>query len=44
MLKTALKDTYLGGKTSTALQNEVSTCPIIIYDKETQVMVYQSVN
>ena len=44
MVKTALKDTYLGGTTPTALQNEVSTCRKIYYYKETWVMVNQSVN
>ena len=44
MVKTALKDTYLGGKTPTALQNEVSACRKMYYDKETWVMVNQSVN
>ena len=44
MLKTALKDTYMGITTSTAIQNEVSTCRKIYYDKETRVMVNQSVN
>ena len=33
MVKTALKDKYLGGTTSTALQNEVSTCRNIYYDR-----------
>ena len=44
MVKTALNDTYLGGKTPTALQNEVSTCRIMYYDRETCVMVNQSLN
>ena len=44
MVKSALKDTYLGGKTPTELKNEVSTCRQIYYDIETHVMVNQSVN
>ena len=44
MVKTALKDTYLGGKTPTALQNEVSACRKMYYDRETWVMVNQSAN
>ena len=44
MVKTALKDTYLGGTTPTALKNEVSTCREIYYDRDTRVMVNQSVN
>ena len=44
MVKTALKDTYLGGKTPTALQNEVSTFRKTYYDRETRVMVNRSVN
>ena len=44
MVKTALKDTYLGGTTPTALKNEVSTCQKMYYDRETRVMVNQSVN
>ena len=39
MVKTALKDTYLGGTTSTALQNEVDTCRKMYYDKDNQVMI-----
>ena len=44
MVKTALKDIYLGGTTPTALQNEVSTCGQIYYNKDTQVIVNQSLN
>ena len=44
MVKTSLKDKYLGGTTSTALQNEVSTCWKMHYDKDNQFMVNQSVN
>ena len=44
MVKKALKDTYLGGKTPKALQNEVFKCRIMYYDKEARVMVNQSVN
>ena len=48
MVKTYLKDTYLGGKTTTTLQNEcyneISTCRKMYYDIETRVMVNQSVN
>ena len=43
MIKTALNDTYLGGTTPTALQKEVSTCQNMYYDRETSVMVNQSV-
>ena len=44
MVKTDLKDTYLGVTTHTALQNEVFTCRQMHYDRETRVMVNQSVN
>ena len=44
MVKTSLKDTYLGGTTPTALKNEVSKCWKMYYDRETRVMVNQSVN
>ena len=44
MVKTALKDKYLGGKTPTALQNEVSTCRKMYYYREIRVIVNQSVN
>ena len=44
MVKTSLKNTYFGVKTLTALQNEVSTCQTMYYDKETLVMVNQLVN
>ena len=43
-LKTVLKDTYLGGTTTTELQNEVSTCQKIYYDRQTSIKVNQSVN
>ena len=42
--QTALKDTYLGGTTPTELQNEVSTCRKMYYDKENKVIINQSVN
>ena len=44
MVKTALKDKYLGGTTTTALQNKVSTFRKMYYDRETWVMVNKSVN
>ena len=44
MVETDLKDTYLGGTNPTSLQNEVSICRKIQYNKETRVMVNQSVN
>ena len=44
MVKTVLKDTYLGGITPTALKNEFATFRKIYYDKENQVMINQSVN
>ena len=44
MVKTALKDTYLGGTTPTALKNEVSIFQKMYYNKETLVVVNQSVN
>ena len=44
MVKTALKDTYLGGTAPTALKNEVAICHKMYYDKENQVMINQSVN
>ena len=44
MSKISLKDKYIGGKTPTALKNEVSTCRKMYYNKETWVMVNQSVN
>ena len=44
MVKTALKDKYLGGTTTTALQNKVSTFRKMYYDRETWVMVNNSVN
>ena len=37
-------DPYLGGTTPTALKIEVFTCWQMYYDKQTQVMVNQSVN
>ena len=44
MVKTVLKDSYLGRTTPTALKNEVSTCRKMYYDRDTRVMVNQSVN
>ena len=44
MVKKSLKDTYLGVTTPTSPQNEVSTCQHIYYDRETLIMVNQSVN
>ena len=44
MVKTALKDIYLGGTTPTELQNEVYTCCQMYYDRDTRGMVNQSVN
>ena len=44
MVKTSLKDTYLGGKTPTELQNEVSTFRKMYDYRETRVVVNQSVN
>ena len=44
MLKTALKYTYLGGITPTALQNEVSTFREMYYDRETWIMFNKSIN
>ena len=44
MVKTALNDTYLGGITNTSPKNEVSTCQKMYYDRETCIMVNQSVN
>ena len=44
MVKTALNYTYIGGGTPTALQNEVSTWRKLYYDKETRVIIKQSVN
>ena len=44
MVKTALKDTYLGETTPTALQNELSICRKMYYDRDTRAMVNQSVN
>ena len=44
MVKTALKDTYIGGTTPTALQNEVATCRKMYYKKKNRVMINQSVN
>ena len=34
----------MGGTTTTKLQNDFSTCPKLYYDKETSVMIYQSVD
>ena len=44
MVKTSLKDKYLGGKTPTALQNEVATFRNMYYDKVDRVMINQSTN
>ena len=44
MVKTALKDTYFGGGTPTALQNEFTTCRKIYYDKDNKVMINLLVN
>ena len=44
MVKTALKDTYLVRTILKALQNEVSTFRHVCYDRETRVMVNQSIN
>ena len=44
MVKTALKKTYLGGTTTTALQNEVATYQKMYCDKWNQVMINQLVN
>ena len=43
MVKTALNDIYIEVTTPTAMQNEVSTCHKIHYDKEAWVVVIQSV-
>ena len=44
MVKTSQNGTYLGGRTPTALQNEVATCRKIYYDKENQVVINNLVN
>ena len=44
MVKIALKDTYLGRTTPTTLQNEVSACRRMYFDKENQVIINQLVN
>ena len=44
MVKRTLKDTYPGGTSPTALQNEVHTFRKMYYYKETCVMVNHSVN
>ena len=44
MVKTALNNIYIGGKTPTALQNEISTFWKMYYDIETRGMFNQSVN
>ena len=44
MVKTYLKDTYLGGTNPTELQNEVATCQKTYYDKDNQFMINQFVN
>ena len=43
-VKTALRYTYLGGTTTTALKNEFDTFRKIYYDKYNQVIINQSVN
>ena len=44
IVKTALKDKYLGRTTRTALKNEVSTWRQMYYDRYTRIMVNKSVN
>ena len=44
MVKTSLNDTYLGGRTTTGMKNELSTFHKMYYDKETGVMVNKLVN
>ena len=44
MVKIVLKDTYVGGKTPTALKNEVATCRKLYCDRENQIMINLSVN
>ena len=44
MVKTALKDKYLGGTTPTALQNEVSTFRENYDDRDTWCVVNHPVN
>ena len=43
MVKTALRDTYIGGTNPKSLQNEVSTCRQIYFNNKTWVVVNQSV-
>ena len=42
IVKASLRDTYLGGTATTALQNEVSTCRKMYYDIENRIMVNHS--
>ena len=44
MVKTSLKDTYIGGTTPTKMKNEVSACRKMYYDREKWVMINQLVN
>ena len=44
MVKTSLNDTYLGGTITTVPQNDIYTCQQMYYNKETRVIVNQSVN
>ena len=44
MVSITLKDTHLGGITTTALQNKISTFQTMYYDKDTRIMVDQPVN
>ena len=44
MVKTALKDTYLGETTPTTLKNEVFICRKIYYYKNNKVVLNQLVN
>ena len=44
MVKKSTKYTYLCGKTTIALKNDVSTFRKIYYDKDNRVMVNQSIN
>ena len=44
MVKTVLKNVYLGGKIPTALKNKVSTCLKMCHDKDNRFMFNQLVN
>ena len=44
MVKIPLQDTYIGGETPTALQDEISKCRRMLNDKDTRFMVNYSVN